>query len=72
MQQILDKAQNGIDMNILAFRALDQIYYSDSCPAGLSSYSDQGFAWRFKVPDKLLFCGTNNLLEYLAVILPLD
>ncbi len=69
MQQILDKAQKGINMNLLAFRAPDQIYYSDSCPAGLSSYSDQGFAWRFKVPDKLLFCATSNLLEYLAAIL---
>ncbi len=63
MQQILDKVQKGIDMNLLAFRAPDQIYYSDSCPAGLGGYSNQGFAWRIKVPGELLFCVTNNLLE---------
>ena len=45
MQSILDKAKKGIDMNLLAFRSPDRIYYSDSCPAGLGGYSDQGFAW---------------------------
>jgi hypothetical protein len=69
MQQILDEAQRGIDMNLLRFRAPGQIYYSDSCPAILSGYSNQGFAWRFKVPDKLLFHATNNLQEYLAAII---
>jgi hypothetical protein len=69
MQQILDKAQKGIDMNLLAFRAPDQIYYSDFCPASLGGYSDQLFAWHFKVPDRLLVCAANNLLEYLAAII---
>jgi hypothetical protein len=45
MQSILDKAKKGIDMNLLAFWSPDRIYYSDSCPAGLGGYSDQGFAW---------------------------
>jgi hypothetical protein len=45
MQSILDKAKKGIDMNLLAFRLPDRIYYSDSCPAGLGGYSNQGFAW---------------------------
>jgi hypothetical protein len=56
-------------MNLLAFRAQDQIYYSDFCPADLGSYSDQGFAWRFKVPNKILFHAMNNLLEHLAAII---
>jgi hypothetical protein len=55
MQSILDKAKKGIDMNLLAFRSPDRIYYSDSCPAGLGGYSDQGFAWQFAIPDDLLF-----------------
>jgi hypothetical protein len=42
-------------MNLLAFRVWDQIYYLDSCPAGLGGYSKQEFAWHFKVPDELLF-----------------
>jgi len=69
MQQILDKVKKGIDMNLLAFRSPDCIYYSDSCPAGLGSYSDQGYAWRFQIPEDLLFHASNNLLEFLAVII---
>ncbi len=51
MQGILDKVKQGIDINLLAFQFPDCIYYSDSCPAGLRRYRDQGHAWRFKVPD---------------------
>jgi hypothetical protein len=68
MQGILDKSKRGINMNLLAFRLPDQVYYSDSCPAGLGGYSDQGYAWRFKVPDELQFRASNNLLEFLAAI----
>jgi hypothetical protein len=56
-------------MNLLAFRLPDQVYYSDSCPAGLGGYSNQEYAWRFKVPDKLQFRASNNLLEFLAAII---
>ena len=69
MQSILDKAKKGIDMNLLAFRSPDRIYYSDSCPAGLGGYSDQGFAWRFAIPHDLLFRASNNLLEFLAAVI---
>lgn len=69
MISILDKARKGIDMNLLAFRSPDRIYYSDSCPHGLGGYSDQGSAWRFQIPDDLLFRASNNLLEFLAAII---
>jgi hypothetical protein len=40
-------------------------------PAGLGSYSNQGFTWCFKIPDNLLFRASNNLLEFLvAIIMP--
>jgi hypothetical protein len=68
MQGILDKAKRGIDMNLLAFRLPDQVYYSNSCPAGLGGYSNQGYAWHFKVLDELQFRASNNLLEFLAAI----
>ncbi len=55
-------------MNLLGFRSPDQIYYSDSCPAGLGGYRNQGFAWRFRIPNDLLFRASNNLLEFLAAI----
>jgi hypothetical protein len=69
MLKILDKAKEGIDMNLLGFRSPDRIYYSDSCPAGLGGYSNQGFAWQFQIPDDLLFHALNNLLEFLAAII---
>ena len=69
MQTILNKAKEGIYMNLLAFRLPDCIYYSDSCPAGLGAYSDQGNVWCFKLPDNLQFCAPNNLLEFLATII---
>jgi hypothetical protein len=58
-------------MNLLGFRSPDRIYYSDSCPAGLGGYSNQGFAWRFHIPDDLLFHASNNLLEFLAAVITL-
>jgi hypothetical protein len=69
MLKILDKAKGGIDMNLLGFRSPDRIIYSDSCPAGLGSYSNQGFAWRFKIPEDLFFCTSNNLLKFFMVII---
>jgi hypothetical protein len=55
MKEILVKANKGIDMNLLTFRAPDHKYYSDLCPAGLGGYSNQGHAWRFQVPIHLQF-----------------
>jgi hypothetical protein len=69
MLKILDKSKGGIDINLLGFRSPDRIYYSDSCPAGLGGYSNQGFALRFRIPDNLLFRVSNNLLEFLAAII---
>jgi hypothetical protein len=69
MQSILDKAKKGIDMNLLVFRSPDRIYYLNSCPAGLSGYSNQGFAWQFAIPDDLLFRASNNLLEFPAAVI---
>jgi hypothetical protein len=56
-------------MNLLGFCSPDRIYYSDSCPSGLGGYSNQGFAWRFHIPNDLLFRVSNNLLEFLAAVI---
>jgi len=66
MQEILNKARVGINTNLLAFCVPNRVYYSESCPTSLGGYSNQGFAWRFEVTNKLLSHVTNNLLEYLA------
>jgi hypothetical protein len=66
MLKILEKSKGGIDMNLLGFCSPDRINYSDSCPVGLGGYSNQGSAWRFRIPDDLLFCASNNLLMFLV------
>ena len=71
MLKLLKKAKGRIDMNLLGFCSPDRIYYSDSCPAGLGNYSNQGFACCFRIPDDLLFRASNNLLEFLvAIVMP--
>ena len=68
MLQVLAKASRGIDMNIVAYRRPSHVYRADSCPHGLGGYSSEGYAWRFKVPDDLLFRASNNFLEFIASI----
>jgi hypothetical protein len=55
MLRFLDIAKKGIDMNLIAFRKPTHIYRSDSCPFGLGGHSDEGFAWRFEIPEDLRF-----------------
>ena len=69
MNFFLSKAHEGVDMNQIAFRRPTHVYRSDSCPAGLGGYSHLGFAWRFYLPDDLLFRASNNLLEHIAAII---
>ena len=64
----LEKAKEGIDLNLLVFRRPSKVYRSDSCPAGMGGYSSDGFAWRWYVPEYLKFRASNNLLEHLASI----
>ena len=69
MKTFLDRAHQGIDMNLITYRKPTHIYRSDSCPAGIGGYSHQGFAWRYYFPDNLLFCASNNLLEHMAAVI---
>ena len=69
MLDFLEFGRKGIDLNIVAYLAPTHIYHSDSCPAGLGGYSNDGFAWRFQIPPNLQFRASNNLLEFLAAII---
>jgi len=66
---VLGKCNQGINLNLIAFRRPAHVYRSDSCPAGLGGYNHKGFTWRFYLPDNLQFCASNNLLEHLAAII---
>jgi hypothetical protein len=56
-------------MNSIAYRHPTNIYRSDSCPAGLGGYSDEGFAWRYYLPPELQFHASNNLLKHIAAVI---
>ncbi len=56
-------------MNTIAYRRPTHAHPSDSCPAGLGGYSDEGFAWRYYLPKQLKFRASNNLLEHIAAII---
>eukprot|EP00956_Cyclotella_meneghiniana_P011523 scaffold16181_cov47-Cyclotella_meneghiniana.AAC.4 len=69
MIQFLERSRDGLSMNNLVFRLPNRCYRSDSCPIGLGGYSDEGFAWRFYLPEWLLFRASNNLLEHIASVI---
>jgi hypothetical protein len=56
-------------MTLVTFCHPTHIYRSDSCPFGLRGYSDKGVTWQFEVPEDLRFRASNNLLEYVALII---
>jgi hypothetical protein len=63
----LQKAQTGINLNLLTLRRPTNIILTDACPHGLGGFSvSSGRAWRFdlrqfSIPD-------NNKLEFLASV----
>ena len=71
MLSFLKMANDGISMNSIAFWKPTHVYCSDSCPHGLRGYSHKGWAWRWYLPENLLFHASNNLLEHLAAIVSL-
>ena len=67
--KFLDKAKAGVSMNLVSYRLPNKVYRSDSCPHGLGGYSHEGWAWRFYLPENLLYRASNNLLEHIACII---
>jgi hypothetical protein len=66
---VLEKCRDGIDMNSITYRHPTHVYRSDSCPAGLGGYSDEGFAWRYYLPPELQSRASNNLLKHITPII---
>jgi hypothetical protein len=69
LRRVIELANQGINMNLIAYLLPDRVYRSDSCPYGLGGYNDLGVAWRWYIPEHLLFRATNNLLEHIATII---
>jgi len=63
-------AHSGISMNLLTLRLPSRIGWSDSCPFGLGGYTQQGWAWRLRIPEWSAIFGNdtaNNALEFLGM-----
>jgi hypothetical protein len=66
---LLTICQKEINLNLIAYRKPTHTYRLDSCPAGLGRYNNQGFAWKFYLPENLKFQASNNLLKHIAAII---
>ena len=69
MIYFLDKAKEGVNINLKAYRKPTDIYRFDSCQAGLVGYSHEGFAWRFYILWELQVRASNNLLDHIRSII---
>jgi len=65
-QKFLEKANQGINMNMLTFRKPTHIYRADACPWGIGGFSVHGRAWRWEIPAKMCFRASLNMLEHVA------
>ena len=68
---ILERANRGISMNLIATREPDRICWSDACPWGIGGYSLGGRAWRIQIPAASGIRGhrgVNNLLEFVGMV----
>jgi hypothetical protein len=64
--RILEKANKGISLNLLTYRAPNKLYWSDACEYGLGGFSSDGKVWRWHIPDDLQNRAHINLLEFMA------
>jgi hypothetical protein len=69
LKHVIELANKGISMNSLAYCLPERVYRSDSCPHGLGGMSDEGFAWRWMIPEHLRFRAPNNVLEHIATVI---
>ena len=67
--EFLEQAKKGTSINNLVFRRPSHFFWADSCPFGLGGYSARGRAWRFYIPPHLRTPHTNNVLEFMAIII---
>ncbi|WP_317202142.1 hypothetical protein [Janthinobacterium sp.] len=65
----LDKANRGIDINLLVSRVPDYVIRTDACEQGLGGFSlTTGRAWRYTLPTDAQNKKSINYLEFLACI----
>jgi hypothetical protein len=68
-KQFLERAHNGVNMNLITFRRPDKIYINDASEHGLGGFVTYGRAWSWVIPVELRGRAHINLLEFLAQLI---
>ena len=66
--EFLQKAAEGVNMNLLVFRSPSLIFIGDASEHGLGGFDSSGRAWRYLIPEHLRGRAHINLLEFLTQV----
>jgi hypothetical protein len=69
-KSLLQRAHQGISLNLITTRQPTRICFSDSCPIGIGGWNLRGKAWRIRIPRSSPLFGSrriNNFLEFLGM-----
>ena len=69
VKQFIQRAEEGISMNLLTFRAPSIIYICDALEYALGGFASHERTWSFRIPKNLRNRAHINILEYLAQII---
>ena len=67
--KFFSRTNNGVSMNLIAFRSPTHCYRADSLLRGICEYSYKGRSWRWEIPKDLLWRETLNILEFMASVI---
>ena len=65
----IQKAYEGVNLNLITFCSPDRIYINDASEHGLGGFSIHGRAWSWRIPEHLQGRAHINLLEFLAQLI---
>ena len=68
-KEFIKKANNGISMNLLTFRAPTTVHIGDASEHGMGSFASHGRAWSYSIPPHLRGRAHINLLEFLTQVI---
>ena len=67
-EEFLQRADRGINLNLISFRVPTHIYINDASEHGIGGFATHGRAWVWVIPPKLRGRAHINLLEFIAQV----
>ena len=67
--KFLERAKDGVNMNLITFRSPNKIYINDASEHGLGGFATHGRAWSYEIPEHLRGRAHINLLEFIAQLI---